>query len=69
MLAWSWPSKFYPPVTCVLCDKTKNHTADILIPNETGITLVTIIIITIIIEECGGLYHGGWMATTEPGSM
>ena len=36
-------SQFYQPVClsdrCVYCDKTKQHTADILIPHETAITL------------------------------
>jgi len=29
-----------PSVTCVLCDETKEHTPDILIPYESVITLV-----------------------------
>jgi len=33
-------SEFCPSVRCVYCDKTKWHTADILIPHETAITLV-----------------------------
>ena len=38
MLAWSWESQFRLSVTQVLCDKTKEHTADILIPHEVVIT-------------------------------
>jgi len=30
----------FPFVTCMLCDKMKEHTADILIPHERAITLV-----------------------------
>ena len=46
MLAWSWDVILSvclfvcPSVTRVLCDKTKQRTADILIPRERAITLV-----------------------------
>ena len=44
MLARSWESSFCPSVhlsvTRVLCDKTKQYTADILLPHEMAITLV-----------------------------
>jgi len=48
MMARSWESKFCPSVrpslrlsvTRVLCDKTIEHTADILIPRERVIILV-----------------------------
>ena len=33
-------SEFCPSVRCVYCDKTKQRTANILIPHETAITLV-----------------------------
>jgi len=55
MLAQSWGSllclSVRPSVTHVLCDKTKEHTSDILIPHERVITLVSDI-------------NRGWWATS-----